>query len=283
MSTAFKGSLIERVRAGYAGLSPAERRVADMVLEFPGRVASYTATELAEAANVSKMTVSRLVRRLGFESYDDARMSARMVGDWGSPQFLLGRGLPHSGSTNPQGHMLAAINSINETLRLNSPEMLDSAVAALAGARSVWLYGVRNNAAFASYARWQFIQVRERVHLLAGLGETLGESLCDLGPDDLLMVLGIRRRTPAIVRLIETAAQRSIPILLVADAHSQLECRPPALTILCATRSNAALDGHAAVLAVLHALAAGLIDAAGAQGRRRIEQIEALHADLGEI
>lgn len=275
-------SVVSRIRARYAALSPTERQAADMLLDYPGRMVSHSATELAEAAGVSKMTITRLVRRLGFDSYEQARQSARLAGDWGSPQFLSGRSEAQSGSA-PLQHLQAAHAAIDETARLITPALLEQAVTALQQAQTVWLHGVRNNASFARYARWQFIQVRPRVQMLAGPGETLAEALSLVEPADLLVVMGIRRRPAGIIRLLQVAAARGLTVLLLADAHSPLECPAPALTLLCATRSQTVLDGHAAVMAVIHALAAGLIDQLGPDGRRRIEQIEALHDALEEF
>ena len=45
-------------------------------LDRPGELAAWNASELAEHAEVSNATVSRLVRRLGYGSYDEARRAA---------------------------------------------------------------------------------------------------------------------------------------------------------------------------------------------------------------
>ena len=50
-----------------------ERRIADLILEFPGEIAAYSATELAKISGGSKAAVTRLVQRLGFASFDEAR------------------------------------------------------------------------------------------------------------------------------------------------------------------------------------------------------------------
>ena len=66
-------SLLSRVRDQLHDLPPTERRLADLVLDFPGELASYTASELAALANVSNATVSRFIRRLGYENYDELK------------------------------------------------------------------------------------------------------------------------------------------------------------------------------------------------------------------
>jgi len=290
-------SLTARIRDRYGDLSPMERQLADVILACPGELSGYSATELAGRAGVSKMTVSRLVRRLGYAGFEAARLAARRGSDWGSPLFLLPPGGPVSvsdGDPAPlDAHFQRSAEALAATARQTDPAMLARAARALADARRIWVCGARNSAFLAGYARWQFIQVRGEVHQLAAAGETMAETLADLGSgnvgpgdlnrDDLLFLVGIRRRPPAIVRLLRIAGERGIPTILIADSHSTLEAPPPPLTFRCETRSLAALDTHVAALAVIHALAAELIPLTGEAGRARIRAIEDLHDRLGEL
>lgn len=285
-------SLTARIRDRYGALTPMERQLADVILACPGELSGYSATELAGRAGVSKMTVSRLVRRLGYAGFEEARLAARRGGDWGSPLFLLPPGgpapAPDADLPPLEAHFQRSAEALAATARQTDPAMLARAARALADARRIWVCGARNSAFLAGYARWQFIQVRGEVHQLAASGETMAETLADLnsgdrGPGDLLFLVGIRRRPPAIVRLLRTAGERGIPTILIADSHSALEAPPPPLTFRCETRSLAALDTHVAALAVIHALAAELIPLTGEPGRARIRAIEDLHEQLEEL
>ncbi|QCG91642.1 MurR/RpiR family transcriptional regulator [Azospirillum sp. TSH100] len=284
-------SLTARIRDRYGDLTPMERQLADVILACPGELSGYSATELAGRAGVSKMTVSRLVRRLGYAGFEEARLAARRGGDWGSPLFLLPPGVagpaqapaPDAGLPPLEAHFRRSAEALAATARQIDPALLAQAARALAGARRIWVCGARNSAFLAGYARWQFIQVRGEVHQLAASGETMAETLADLGTGDLLFLVGIRRRPPAIVRLLRTAGERGIPTILIADSHSALEAPPPPLTFRCETRSLAALDSHVAALAVIHALAAELIPLTGEPGRARIRAIEDLHDQLEEL
>ncbi|CAO3456594.1 MurR/RpiR family transcriptional regulator [Azospirillum largimobile] len=286
-STTTDPSLTVRIRDRYGDLSRTERQLADVILACPGELSGYSATELANRAGVSKMTVSRLVRRLGYPGFEEARLAARRGGDWGSPLFLLPPGGPASVSVaDPaplEAHFQRSAEALAATARQTDPAMLAQAARALADARRIWVCGARNSAFLAGYARWQFIQVRGEVHQMTAAGETMAETLADLGPEDLLFLVGIRRRPPAIVRLLRTVRDRAIPTILIADSHSALEAPPPPLTFRCETRSLAALDTHVAAMAVIHALAAELIPLTGEAGRARIGAIEDLHERLEEL
>jgi DNA-binding MurR/RpiR family transcriptional regulator len=277
-------TLTARIRDNYARLSKTERRLADAIIDFPGEVASYSATEFAAMAGVAKATVTRLVRRIGFASFEEARRASRAASDWGSPLYLLRKSGATANSAAPlTAHFERCLRNIEKTRAGIDPALLADAVAALAAARRVWLLGFRNSYYLAAYARWQFIQLRDEVHLLAGAGETLAETLAGLDRRDLVIIIGIRRRLPLVDKVTEAAVDAGIRILFIGDTHSPLGGLQASWRFLCETRSLAPLDNHVAPLALIHALAAGLIERTGAKGRARLRRIEALHAELAEL
>lgn len=57
MKETFPEPFMARVRAILPDLHPSERRLAEAVLDFPGDMAGYSASEIAELAGVSNDTV----------------------------------------------------------------------------------------------------------------------------------------------------------------------------------------------------------------------------------
>ena len=70
-------SFLAQIRHMRDALPPSEQRLGDFILDFPGDLASYNASELAALVEVSNATVTRFVRRLGYDSYEAARRHAR--------------------------------------------------------------------------------------------------------------------------------------------------------------------------------------------------------------
>ena len=66
--------LLERVRNAREGLSPAERRVANVVLDSPRAVLNDAVGVIARRAEVSQPTVIRFCRSLGFEGLADFKL-----------------------------------------------------------------------------------------------------------------------------------------------------------------------------------------------------------------
>jgi RpiR family carbohydrate utilization transcriptional regulator len=66
-------SMLERVKASMPALPPAEQRVAKLLLADPRNFATLPVGELAERSHVSKPTVVRFCRSVG---YDGRRTSS---------------------------------------------------------------------------------------------------------------------------------------------------------------------------------------------------------------
>jgi DNA-binding MurR/RpiR family transcriptional regulator len=70
MPRASARSFVARIRDSLTDLPPTERRLGTFLLDFPGELASYTASELAGLANVLNATVSRFIKRLVYDGFE---------------------------------------------------------------------------------------------------------------------------------------------------------------------------------------------------------------------
>ncbi|HUF86300.1 MAG TPA: MurR/RpiR family transcriptional regulator [Thermohalobaculum sp.] len=278
-------SLMHRVHAEYAGLPASERKVADLVIDFPGELAAYTASELAELAEVSNATVTRFFRRLGYDSFEEARRSARRAREWGSPLFLASKASEREaiGSDLVKRFADEETGIVAATFAALDPAVLGEATDALAGARRLFFLGFRNSGYIAGYGRWQFIQFRGDVHMLTGGGETLAERIADLGPGDLVVLVGLRRLVRRLARYAEAARDAGADILLVTDPTARGTAAYARWTITCPVENPHVLDSYAGVIGVLRLLAVETMYKLGRSGRERLQQVERLHERLGEF
>ena len=276
-------SLEGRVRAQYQDLPESERRIADLILEFPGEVAAYSATELAELSGGSKAAVTRLVQRLGFASFDAARRAARDAQTWGSPLYLLSRDAPSGDfGARVRDQIEQDARNIKLTLEWLRADVFDEAVNAICAARRVFLLGYRNSHYLAGYARSQIVQVRSDVYLLPGAGETIAEDIAGLTAEDILIVIGFRRRVAEVPRAMAAAREAGARVLYVTDWSA--DPAPLATwTFPCAVRGKDVFDRYAAAMSLLHFLCVAIVDRLAAKGRGRLQRIENLHEDLHDF
>lgn len=274
-------SFLARVRSALPSLHPAERRLGEFVCDFPGELASYDAQELASFANVSRATVSRFVRRLGYESYEAARKHAREEQSTGSRLFL-------THASHDQAESSLALNleqgkaNLDRTFATITQLEVDEVAQAILAARKTWVIGFRASHAFADYLRWQLTQVIEQVVSLPGGGETLGEHLVNFQETDCVIVFGLRRRVAVNEPLLTHARKCGAKLLYITDEGLEPE---PAATwhFRCHTLAAGPLFNHTAVMALCHLLAMRTIEAASDASRSRLRKIETLNDRLEEL
>ena len=274
-------SFLARAREALPALHPAERRLGEFVCDFPGELASYSGSELAELAQVSKATVSRFVKRLGYDSYEAARRHARAEQQTGSRLFLATSA--EATTMRPvQAHVAQSVANLEASFRAITEAQIDAVAEALLAARKVWVLGFRSSHAFASYLQWQLTQVVEQIVAIPGGGQTLGEHLVSVQPSDLVVVFGLRRRVALMDSLLQTVQRSGARLLYITD-----EGVPPLpwakWHFRCHSLAPGPLFNHVAVTAVCHLLATRAIEKAGAGGRTRLRGIEALNEALEEL
>ena len=67
-------SMLDRVRASIPALPPAEQRVAKLLLADPRSFATLPVSELADRSHVSKPTVVRFCRSVGYDGLADFKL-----------------------------------------------------------------------------------------------------------------------------------------------------------------------------------------------------------------
>jgi len=274
-------AFLTRVRNELQHMHPAERRLAEFVLTFPGEIASYSASEMARLANVSNATISRFIQRLGYANYDDARRRVRAEKESGAAIFL-GAANADTPDQRLASHLEQAQANMARTFATISMQEIDAAALAMINARRTWIIGFRTAQSFATYLRWQTLQVIDNVTVFPGAGETLAESLAGIGLDDVVIVFGLRRRVASFDAVLEQVIRSKATVLLISD--ESLERRSDvAWHVQCQTPAPGPLFNHVPVMAYCHILATRVVELSGKAGRRRLSSIEVVHDQLGEL
>lgn len=267
-----------RIDASYASLSRQEQRAADYILDHLGDLAIYTATELAQNSGVSKATVSRLFRRLGFSNSQEVREHARA---------LRSSGVPVGPSSRAGDALAAHLESERANLLRLAASVgggrLERAVDLLAGAREVVVVGMRNSYPVALHLRQQLAQARQRVRVAPQPGQSLGEELAGLGADDVVVLVGFRRRPASFSSVVDVLEAHGVPVVLLADAQARRYAERAAVWLECPVDSEAAFDSYAAAMSAVALLASGVLGAAPRESRERIAAISTVYAELAEI
>ncbi|MCU1423015.1 MAG: RpiR family transcriptional regulator [Microbacteriaceae bacterium] len=236
-------NLSERLEATYAELSPQEQRAADFMRGHLDDLAVYNATEVAGLSGVSKATVSRLYRRLGFRGADELREHLRTV-----------RGAPRADAV---AHPDDALEQ--EIANLRAVAALDLAPAAtlIAEARRVVVIGFRNSYPVALHLREQLAQARDLVSLAPLPGQTVGEELAGLDAQDVVVLVGFRRRPAGFAALATAVAATPARGILITDASGRRLASD--LVLECPLDTPTAFDSYAAAAHLVARLASAVL------------------------
>ncbi|BDZ48434.1 rpiR family transcriptional regulator [Frondihabitans sucicola] len=272
------GDIQTRIDSGYGSLTPQEQRAADFILDHLDDLAVYSATEIAASSGVSKATVSRLFRRLGFADAQEVREQARSLRRRGVPV-----GPAADAAVGFAQHVAAERANLEALVAGLSDGRLDAAAALLAGAREVVVIGFRNSYPVALHLRQQLVQARPGVRVAPAPGQSVAEELADLGPRDAVVLVGFRRRPSGFVEVLAALERRQVPVILIVDPGARLPTAATTRVLTCPVDSVAAFDSYGAAMSLANLLAAAALAAAKGPARARIGGITSLYAELGEL
>ncbi|HCM7508949.1 TPA: MurR/RpiR family transcriptional regulator HpxU [Klebsiella aerogenes] len=273
--------LDERLKAQYVSLSPQEQRVADFIVDHFDDLISYNSAELAQLSGVSKATVSRLFKRLGYEKYRDMRDELRTLRQSGMP--LTDHREAVQGNTLLARHYKQEMANLTQWVNALDARQFAEAINALVKARRVVIIGMRNSWPLALHLRQQLLQARGQVVVLPQPGQSLSEELVDISAEDIVVVMAFRRRPRIIRPLMQQLQQRGVPQLLICEpqAHSLF---PLACWRLCAPLDSvSAFDSYASANSLINLLANALLHEILDSGRPRIHDIATLYQQLDEL
>ncbi len=273
-------TMTQRIHEAYVTLSDGEKRIAESLLEAPSELAILTATEIATRAGTSNATVSRFFRRLGYDSFDEARQQARQIRAAGSPLFE-GRRAPDSQAVSDI--LQSEIDVLEGTLTRINPVTLRAIVQTIAEVPRIRTLGFRNSHFLAQYLTAQLSQMRRAVSPLLLPGQTRAEGIALLTERDLAIVIGLRRRPAGFNDMVAEIAGRGARILLIADQTVREAPAHATWTLTCQVDTAQYADAYSGALAVLRLLAVETRRALGSSGQSYLEEVEALRTRLGEL
>ncbi|MGR4049490.1 MurR/RpiR family transcriptional regulator [Kosakonia cowanii] len=270
-----------RLRACYDHLSPQEQRVAAFILDHFDDLVSYNSAELARLSGVSKATVSRLFRRLGYDNFKAMRDELRTLRQSGMPLAESREAV--QGNTLLARHYKQEMANLTQWINSLDAEQFAAVIAALSAARRIVIIGFRNSAPVALHLRQQLLQSRGQVAVMPQPGQTLAEEIVDLTAQDMVVMVAFRRRPRGVRALLETLQARGVPVLVLSEAQASGLHAVSRWHIGLPLESVSAFDSYSSAMSLVNLLANALLHTTLSEGRQRIHTIAALYQDLDEL
>ncbi|GHJ43696.1 RpiR family transcriptional regulator [Catellatospora sp. TT07R-123] len=275
--TAVEHGVAGMIHARLAECSPAERRVARVLLAAYPTAALETVAVLAERAGVSGPTVLRFVNRLGFRGYPEFQKALRdelserdtspLAAFTAEPPAAPGGALERARRVLPA--------AVEATLAELPEAEVEAAVKLLADPHlRVTAHGGRFSGLLAHYLVMHLIQVRGNARLLpAGQVERAG-ALAELGRRDLLVLFDYRRYEQPTLTIAQAAREHDCKIILLTDRWLSPIAGVADVVLPSRVDSPSAYDSFVPTVAVLETLIDGMIARLGAAAGERLSSIE---------
>lgn len=273
--------LDERLRSHYPQLSPQEQRVGDFVFDHFDDLISYNSAELARLSGVSKATVSRLFKRLGYEKYKDMRDELRTLRQSGVP--LTDNRDAVQGNTLLARHYKQEMANLTQWVNEVDTAQFGEVVQHLANSKRVFVVGLRNAYPVALHFRQQLLQARGGIQVLPQPGQTLSEELVEVTQEDMVVVLAFRRRPRIIKPLLQQLQHDGIPTLVICEPQAQAIIALARWQLCAPLDSVSAFDSYASANSLINLLANAVLHELLTEGRQRIHQIADLYSHLDEL
>jgi RpiR family carbohydrate utilization transcriptional regulator len=217
--------MLDRIQASLHTLSPSEQRVGELLLQDARPFANTAVADLAAQAQVSKPTVVRFCRSLGYAGLSDFKL--KLAGS-------LSEGVPfihrNVGAQDSSNEVLVKVidNTVAAFLRYRndaSSAVIDKAAEAIALAhkkgKRLEFFGVGNSGIVAQDAQHKFFRLG--LHTIAhsdGHLQIMSASL--LGPGDCLVVFSNSGRTRDLLDSCEIAKKNGATTIVVTASGSPL-------------------------------------------------------------
>ena len=273
----------ERITDSGTNLTPAERRVADVVLQRPQLVAFGTVAELASEAGSGAATVVRLAAKLGFDGFTSLQDAVQA--ELAHRLRPAAERIRQPVAADVVGRTMATeLDNVQSTLEQADREAFTTAVAALSTrTASVAVLSGEASAGIAHQAVGELSLLREGVELVVGTEVAVVRAIALLGPGDACLVIDLRRYDRWVLDAARRAGERGVTLIALTDsALSPLALLADAsFTVVAA--SAGPFDSHVATLALLNAMIAAVADKLRSSATDRLDRIEAAWRSAGAL
>ena len=217
--------MLDRIRASIPALPPAEQRVAKLVLADPRAFATLPVVELAERSHVSKPTVVRFCRSVGYDGLTDFKR--KLAGSVNEGVPFVHRSVDEDDKSSD---IIVKVidNAVSALLKYRNAaagHAFERAITALAAAgasgQRIEFYGVGNSGIVARDAQHKFFRLGvNSVAVSDGHVQVMRATM--LKPGDCAVIISNSGHTRDLLDVAEIARKRGATLIIITASGSPL-------------------------------------------------------------
>ena len=269
----------EVVRQRLDSLSPAERRLARVLLASYPIAGLESVARFAERAGVSPPTVTRFITKLGFRGYPEFQESLRheVQARLSSPLARYRDEPKRDSAVNAA--LEVSTHNLKATLELLSERDMKEAVELLADVRRrIMVLGGRVSATLARYLAAQLHLLRPGIGLVDAERTAPAQQLIDMRKTDVLVLFDYRRYQPDTIECARVAAGRGCSVILFTDPWLSPASAFSRQVLVTSVETVGPFDSLVGAMAVVEAVVAAVLRRLGPRAESRMQSLERLRA-----
>jgi DNA-binding MurR/RpiR family transcriptional regulator len=280
--TAHDSRVGELVRHRFGSLSPAERKLARVLLASFPIAGLESVARFAERAGVSPPTVTRFITKLGFKGYPEFQEVIRheVQERLSSPLARYRDEPPGRGTDSVLSESLeVSRHAVKATLDLLSHRDVEETVDLLADVRRrVMVLGGRVSGQLARYMAGQLHLLRPGVGIVDSDRGAPAQQLIDLRKGDLLVVFDYRRYQSDTIESARVASAQGCNVILFTDPWLSPASASARQVLVTSVDTVGPFDSLVGATAVVEAVVAAVLNRLGPKAQTRMQSLDRLRA-----
>ena len=264
----------DRIGRANANLTPAERRVAEVVLDRPQLVAFGTVADLAGASSSGAATVVRLAVKLGFDGFTELQSSVQRA--------LAGQLRPAAQRIREPAatdaiakHLQLELDNVSATFRSLEADALADVVAHLADTHhDVYVLSGDASLGVARQFVGDLLSLRPGVSLLEGNEVAVRRAVALMSVGDILVTIDLRRYDRWVIDAARSGRAVGAWGVSITDSMLSPLAALAERTLTVAAAGGGPFDSHVGTLALLNVLAAAVADRLRLEATERLDRAE---------
>jgi RpiR family carbohydrate utilization transcriptional regulator len=217
--------MLDRIKASLPSLAPAEQRVGKLVLSDPRIFANLPVSELAERAHVSKPTVVRFCRSMGYDGLSDFKL--KLAGSVSEGVPFIHRSVDADDKTSDvlvkviDNTVAAFLKYRNDASTFAIERACEALAATYKTGRRIEFYGAGNSGIVALDAQHKFFRLGvNTVSYSDGHMQVMSATL--LGPGDCVVIVSNSGRTRDLMDACDIARKNGATTIVITASGSPL-------------------------------------------------------------
>jgi len=274
------------ITAQFDTFSPAEKRVARMLLADYPMSGLNPISVVAREASVSGPTVLRFINKLGYRRYAEFQEKLKTDLDQRMKGPLLvdpaGKDVDPEDAATYLSHFSRELQrNIDETFRSLPLDEVEAVLELFMDTKKhIHIMGGQFTENLARHLYFHLRKMRPGVSMIFGQSVSRIDLLLDLGRKDVLVVFDVRRYQLDVLELVTRAAAQADRVVLITDEWLSPGAKAADHVLSCKVSSPSRWDSLVAMSAVVEALISEFMDRRWPDVQQRLSRIEEIRDEL---